>query len=138
MKKELVPILEFDDDRKAFIEPTMVKANYKPIHKKVIVSFFKDAIESLLEDKKIVLFQTIKGEMDLEIYHFVDEAITLVPGKLGAPACAGFYEELIALGAEEIIFCGGGGVLKPKVALGHLIVVDSAIRDEGFSYHYTP
>ena len=76
--------------------------------------------------------------MDLEIYHFLDEKITLVPGKLGAPACAGFYEELIALGAEEIIFCGGGGVLNKDLALGHLIVIDSAIRDEGFSYHYLP
>ena len=34
------------------------------------------------------------------------------------------------------MFCGGGGVLDKNIAVGKLLVVEGAIRDEGFSYHY--
>jgi uridine phosphorylase len=34
--------------------------------------------------------------------------------------------------------CGGCGVLEKDIAVGHLIVVSSAVRDEGVSYHYLP
>ena len=36
------------------------------------------------------------------------------------------------------MFCGGGGVLDKSIGVGELFVVDGAIRDEGFSYHYLP
>ena len=51
---------------------------------------------------------------------------------------AAFLEELIARGCRTFIACGGAGVLVPDVALGHVIVPTSAIRDEGTSYHYLP
>ena len=34
------------------------------------------------------------------------------------------------------MFCGGGGVLDKNIEVGQILVVDGAIRDEGFSYHY--
>jgi uridine phosphorylase len=34
--------------------------------------------------------------------------------------------------------CGGAGVLDKTIAVGHLLVPTSAIRDEGTSYHYLP
>jgi uridine phosphorylase len=45
---------------------------------------------------------------------------------------------LIARGCRTFVACGGAGVLVPDVALGHVIVPISAIRDEGTSYHYLP
>ena len=57
------------------------------------------------------------------------------PG-VGAPLAAGFLEELVARGARSFVACGGAGVLVPDVALGHVIVPTSAVRDEGTSYHY--
>ena len=33
---------------------------------------------------------------------------------------------------------GGGGVLDRNIEVGQLLLVDGAIRDEGFSYHYMP
>ena len=59
------------------------------------------------------------------------------PG-LGGPLAAGMLEEAIALGCNRFIICGGAGVLQKDVALGHLIVPTSAVRDEGTSYHYLP
>ena len=59
------------------------------------------------------------------------------PG-VGAPLAAGFLEELIARGCRTFVACGGAGVLVPDVALGHVVVPTSAVRDEGTSYHYMP
>ena len=59
------------------------------------------------------------------------------PG-VGAALSAALLEEVIAFGCNKFIACGGCGVLKEEVAVGHLIVVSSAVRDEGVSYHYLP
>jgi uridine phosphorylase len=59
------------------------------------------------------------------------------PG-VGAPLAAAFMDELIALGCTRFIACGGCGVLDGRVGLGELVIVSSAVRDEGTSYHYLP
>jgi uridine phosphorylase len=61
----------------------------------------------------------------------------LHPG-VGAPLAAGFLEEVIALGATCVVACGGAGAVIPGLALGHVIVPDRAVRDEGTSFHYAP
>jgi uridine phosphorylase len=57
------------------------------------------------------------------------------PG-VGAPIACGLLEEVIAFGCRKFIVCGGAGVLDKEIAVGHLVVVTSAVRDEGVSYHY--
>ena len=42
------------------------------------------------------------------------------------------------MGVRKVMFCGGGGVLDKNIEVGQLLLVDGAIRDEGFSYHYLP
>lgn len=59
------------------------------------------------------------------------------PG-VGAPLAAAFLEEVIALGVSKVIACGGCGALDPTVDVGHPMIVESAVRDEGTSYHYLP
>jgi len=34
--------------------------------------------------------------------------------------------------------CGGAGVLQKDIAVGNLVLVSGAVRDEGTSYHYLP
>ena len=45
---------------------------------------------------------------------------------------------MIALGCTKFIACGGAGVLDSTLAVGHIVVPNSAVRDEGTSYHYLP
>lgn len=45
-------------------------------------------------------------------------------------------EELAVLGGRRFTAVGGAGVLVPELVLGHAVVVDSALRDEGTSFHY--
>lgn len=56
----------------------------------------------------------------------------------GAPAAGLVVEQLIALGARQIISVGTAGGLAPHVEQGDIVVCDRAIRDEGLSYHYLP
>ena len=51
---------------------------------------------------------------------------------------AAILEEAIALGCRNLIACGSAGVLDRSIAVGHLLVPISAVRDEGTSYHYLP
>ena len=59
------------------------------------------------------------------------------PG-VGAPAAAGAFEKVIALGARKVIGCGGAGIIVPGFDVGHVVVPTGAIRDDGASYHYAP
>ena len=47
-------------------------------------------------------------------------------------------ERVLAAGIETVVACGSAGAVIPDLALGHVVIVDSAIRDEGTSYHYLP
>ncbi|SEO25669.1 Phosphorylase superfamily protein [Halogranum amylolyticum] len=55
---------------------------------------------------------------------------------VGAPMTALVMEELVAHGTERFVVVGHVGSLQPDVRLGSTIVADSAVRDEGTSYHY--
>jgi hypothetical protein len=57
---------------------------------------------------------------------------------MGAPLAAGFTEELIALGARELVFFGLGGSLHPEVRIGDVLLIDAAYSEEGASRHYEP
>jgi uridine phosphorylase len=57
---------------------------------------------------------------------------------VGAPAAAVMLEELIAFGARRFISVGTAGSLRDDLKPGSLVLCDSALRDEGTSYHYLP
>lgn len=58
------------------------------------------------------------------------------PGQ-GAPLAAASLERVIAAGCSVVVGCGDAGSLLGQ-PLGDIVVVDSALRDEGTSYHYLP
>jgi uridine phosphorylase len=134
------PILEFDPAPEAFIEPSrVIRARDLPEH--CVITFFKEVIDKIIdehgakvavenkwEDGPHCIYEISYGGRRLAFFH---------PG-VGAPIAAGLLEEAIAFGCRKFIACGGCGVLEKDIAVGHLIVVSSAVRDEGVSYHYLP
>lgn len=131
------PILEFDDTKEALIAPNKLMEKYEPLPtNKLIISFFGEAINTLIEEGRVVKHTEIKGENTLALYKYVDDDVMLMHGMIGCPATAGFLDELTGLGIDTVMFCGGGGVLDGSIRQGELLVVEGAIRDEGFSYHY--
>ena len=136
MKKN--PILEFDDSRVAKIEPTFA-------HKKTegyeycVITFFREVLENMEKKELIRVVKYLNCKtMDVPIYEMesMGKKIHLFLGYVGAAGSAAFLEELIAYGLNKFIICGGAGVLREDIAVGHLVIPVSAVRDEGVSYHY--
>lgn len=132
------PILEFDPAPTAVIEPGEV-IEPMSIAPHAVLCFFQDVIAGVVERHRGRIIDHVVSEIGrnpiYEIDHDGQRLVVMHPG-VGAPLAAGFLEELIARGCRTFIACGGAGVLVPDVALGHVIVPTSAVRDEGTSYHY--
>jgi len=129
------PILEFDDNKDAKINPVMW-VDKKFECNKMIITFFPEVMDKLIADGKIELERIINGENKVFVYRFVDADVLITLGIVGCPSCAGNLDLFNAMGVEKVMFCGGGGVLDKNIEVGQILVVDGAIRDEGFSYHY--
>ncbi|SDO46360.1 nucleoside phosphorylase [Desulforhopalus singaporensis] len=56
---------------------------------------------------------------------------------IGAPMAALAMEKLIALGARRIVLCGWCGAVDKKLAVGDIVIPDSALSGEGTSPYYT-
>jgi uridine phosphorylase len=134
------PLLEFDPSPEAFIEPSkIIRASNLPEH--CVICFFTEVIDKVItkHNAKVAVRKNWEdGPHNIyEIFHQGRRLAFLHPG-VGAPIAAGLLEEAIASGCRKFIACGGCGVLEKDMAVGHLVVVSGAIRDEGVSYHYLP
>lgn len=129
------PILEFDDAKVSRLEPALTVDTHLDTDK-LVITFFPEVIDKLLDEEEIVLDTTISDENPVLLYRFIDNDILITLGQVGCPACAGNLDLFHAMGIRKVMFCGGGGVLDKDIQVGQLLLVDGAIRDEGFSYHY--
>ena len=131
-----VPILEFDDNPVAKLNPSNF-ADPKFDTDQIVITFFPEVIRKLLDQEAIFEDRVIPGENPVPIYRFVsDPEVLLTLGQVGCPACAGNLDLFHAMGITRAMFCGGGGVLDRNIEVGQILVVEGAIRDDGFSYHY--
>lgn len=137
---ERIPLLEFDGDAEAVIEPTRV-VRRQDVPEACVLCFFEDVVESLRRQHRLRiagLFHSESATVPLFSLDVGGTKVGLFHSPVGAPAAAGFLEELIAAGCRRFVACGGAGVLRPDIAVGHIVVPDAAVRDEGTSYHYLP
>ncbi|MEG2329060.1 GNAT family N-acetyltransferase [Anaerorhabdus sp.] len=135
IKKEF-PILEFDENEVAFINPSILVDKYKPFPERLVVCFFHEVIDRLVDEGKLELYEVIEGENKVYLYKFITEDCLVVKGYVGGAGCGGEVEECIALGSKQITFCGGAGSLHPDITVGKIVVINAAVRDDGLSYHY--
>lgn len=111
--KSKYPILEFDDNKTAKLNPTSF-AHQSFETDKLIITFFPEVMDKLAEEGKIILERTIGGENPVLIYRFSNDDILITLGQVGSPACAGNLDLFHAMGITKVMFCGGGGVLDKK------------------------
>ena len=57
---------------------------------------------------------------------------------VGAPVIGVLVEEFAAWGVAEFALLGIAGGLQPTLQCGDLVLVETAVRDEGTSHHYLP
>ena len=137
-----MPLLEDDLDEPGLIQPG---AGLLPLELErdapvvAVLCFFQDVLESLVARGEARVVGRLVSEIGPNPLYVVDaegsEVLVVHPG-VGAPLAAGMLEEVIALGCTRIVACGGAGALRDDLVLGHAVVVDEAVRDEGTSFHY--
>ena len=134
--KKDFPILEFDTDKTAKLNPATL-ADKKFDATRMVITFFPEVVNKLITRGEVEPYYEIAGENPFTIYRFVKEPdVLIVHGQVGCPACGGNLDLFNAFGVTKVMFCGGGGVLDRNIKVGQLLLVEGAIRDEGFSYHY--
>lgn len=135
----MYPILEFDHTPTALIEPGMTRAPVAGLPERCVLCFFNDVIGSVCTEEHCVHHMGSEiGKNPVYVLEQAGQRCTVIHPGVGAPLAAAFLEEAIALGCRKFIACGGAGVLNREIAVGHLVVPVSAVRDEGTSYHYLP
>ena len=138
LKKNDWPVLEYDDNPQAVLEPARC-VEYGFDTDKLVITFFPEVIDKLRSEDRVRKAYDIPRENPVCLYRFSDEPdVLLTLGQVGCPACGGNLDLFHAMGISKVMFCGGGGVLDGSIEVGQVLVVDGAIRDEGFSYQYIP
>jgi uridine phosphorylase len=136
------PILEFDSTREAIIEPARIFKPLDDMPEHCVLCFFQNVIEQLVEGGLAREIKSFPSEQGPRSYYTLDcglgRPVTLLHPGVGAAIAAASLEIAIALGGRKFVACGGAGVLDRSIAVGHLVVPTSAVRDEGTSYHYLP
>ncbi len=136
----MYPILEFDPTPTAILEPTgLIEPGDVP--QRCVLCFFQDVIRGLVEGGQARQIDELHSEIGAHPIYELElggQRLALAHPGVGAPLAVGILEELIAKGCRKFIACGGCGVLERDIAVGHVIVPEAAVRDEGTSYHYLP
>ncbi len=132
---------EFDPARTAVIEPKMTMEPV-PDFPETVVSVFSHqlfaSLVKLLQGTVIAETHDVDGIWPVYEVCYRGKRFGFYKARLGAPACVGCFEEVIALGAKRILLLGNCGVLDSSIRDCGIIIPDRAIRDEGTSYHYLP
>ena len=135
---DLVPLTEFDPDRRAVLEPREFYENLV-IPERVVGCFFYDVIAEVTAGLAPVYRIPVEhGAHPIWVLDVMGETIGVFNPGVGAPLAATCLEAVIGLGGRKVIVCGGAGQLVPGFDVGHVVVPTSALRDEGTSFHYLP
>lgn len=132
-------LTEFDPERNAVINPDII---HKPIpdFPETVISVFShnlfDSITDFLGGKQIGQTKDADGIWPVYEIVYKGKRFAFCKARVGAPACVGNFEDVIAMGAKRIILLGNCGVLDKNIQDCGIIIPTRAIRDEGTSYHY--
>lgn len=134
-------LTEFDESKRAVINPSMICKKIEGFPKTVVSVFsyqLFDAIVEFLCGVLIAETHDVDGVWPVYEVYYKGKRFAFCKARLGAPASVGLFEEITAFGAKRIILLGNCGVLDKNIEDCGIIIPTRAIRDEGTSYHYAP
>jgi len=134
-------LTEYDETRDAVINPDIAH-HIIPDFPETMVSVFSlhlfSALLEFLGGRKIAETHDVDGIWPVYEVTYRGKRFAFYKARLGAPACVGCFEDVIAYGTKRIILLGNCGVLDASIRDCGIIIPTRAIRDEGTSYHYAP
>lgn len=135
------PLLEDDSGAEGVIEPARIVPDVA-LPECAVLCFFGDVIRDVVPARpdahQVTAVTSELGSSPVWEIEVGGRRLAVLQPGVGAPMAAAFAEEIIAMGVRRLVACGGAGALVPELKLGHAVVVDSAVRDEGTSHHYLP
>jgi len=134
-------LTEFDPNKLAVINPHGIVDAVEGMPKVAVTCYAKETFERMLaclDVEQIASASTANGKIPIykAVYKGVEIALFMMD--VGAPASAAMMEDVYQMGAEKIIIFGTCGVLEKSIDDCAIIIPNSAMRDEGTSYHYAP
>lgn len=132
---------EFDPNKKAVINPIDIIDEEKAFPEIAVSCFSHVTLERLVKELDGVQIASIgNANMKTPIYKatYKNIAVALYMSDVGAPGCVAMLEEVFAMGVEKVILFGTCGVLNETIKDCSIIIPNSAVRDEGTSFHYAP
>lgn len=137
-----LPLLEGDFEHEGVIEPAHVITKDVVFPDRGVLCFFGDVVAGVVAGRpgarQLATLSSEAGSNPVWEIEVSGQRLAVFQPGVGAPLAAGFLEEVIAMGCRKLVACGGAGALVPDLVAGHAVVVGSALRDEGTSYHYVP
>ncbi len=130
---------EYDETITSTFDPYEVENVIEGFPKIGVTCFSKKLFDQLVnkfDGEEIALSSNGNGKIPIYKIKYDNQEIALFMSRVGAPACTVQYEEIFAMGLEKIVVFGTCGVLDKSIEDLAIIIPNSAIRDEGTSYHY--
>ena len=131
---------EFDNNKIAMINPCNIVSKIDNMPETVVSFFEEKMFEHFLSAFKPEIITSIGCAVKKHpIYkiNFEGKDIAVVQAGIGEPYCVGNFEEIVELGAKNILLFGSCGSLVNAKNCS-VIVPTAALRDEGTSFHYAP
>ena len=130
----------FDDKTEAIVNPGEVTSKIIGFPETVIVVFKERLINYMKEEYPTEIIGNINAGTLIPIYKlkYKEAEFAIVRTLIGGAGTAGLIEEIIAMGAKNILIYGTCGTLDKNILKGHFVIPTAAYRDEGVSYHYLP
>jgi uridine phosphorylase len=135
-----IPLLEFDPDKKAIIGAGHF-AQTHDLPEYCVMPIYFSLIEKLKNDKVLAPMPDAEiNAFSLSVYKIVYKGkdVAVAYPRVGAPWATAMFELLIGSGCRKFVACGAAGVLRSEIKRGSIVIPESALRDEGTSYHYYP
>lgn len=131
-------INSFDDKTEAIVNPGQACQKTGDFPKTVIVVFKERLIGYMQEEYGMKIIGSIDAGTYIPVYKlkYKEKEFAVTRTLIGGATTAGIIEELIAMGAENILIYGTCGTLDKNILKGHFVIPTAAYRDEGVSYHY--
>jgi uridine phosphorylase len=138
---ENIALTEDDLAEPGIIEGYMLHDVQEHVAPVAVLCFFNELLEHLAAQGVLKPVYSLRSEIGRNpVYEYVSEfgTVSVIHPGVGAPLAAGITEEMASIGVTTFVACGGAGALVDALALGQVMVVSSALRDEGTSFHYAP
>jgi len=123
----------------AIINPTDFTKKIEGFPRICISTFSKKIIDRLIKSEETEIITGLisaHGEKPVYRVRYRDTYFAFYLSAVSSPASAAELEEIIAMGAEKVVFFGSCGILNDELVRDSLIIPTGVVRDEGTSYHY--